>query len=215
MMGMRATRVLAVVAVVAVALLFAYVLWVGRQAPQGVAARPASVTDGAPAQVPPERVALIQRLTDQPLDSLPDETAHLEPAHQEEDYQRLTEELAMSAVMIFVDPLDPDVVAARTAALPKDFARVLGREVAQDMARVWADAMIEDMTRRRQIARQLLDLYLAGQLTPRELDARANRLRAGLVLAFRHITGVSADEHERLGRAEMAGDGGPAEAAGE
>lgn len=199
---MNGARLAAIAGVVAVAGLLSYVV-VGGQSKPPAATKPARVPATA-------SDAQILALTETALDQVP--ALDGRPARDDETYQAVSEELYQSPVMLFIDPLDPVTLAERSLViLPRDFRAVLGREVTPAQAAQFQQEIVEDLERRRALTRRLLDLYLENKISPRELEGRAGRLRDGMVLAFRRITGITKEQHDQLTAQEMAAgtDAGP------
>ncbi len=151
----------------------------------------------APAETAKPRPAVATdylALTEQPVGELPD--LAYTPAHQDADY--LLVEGTSIPLKFYIEPLNERLLDARGAQMQADFQRVLGRTVSDADTQRWKREMLDDLRRRRVAARALLDLRLAGSLTPEELEERFMRLHEGIDLAFRRITGISAEEHGRL-----------------
>jgi hypothetical protein len=134
-------------------------------------------------------------LTEAARDELP--PLAYQPGHTDEEYLAAAG-TALPAVKFYIKPLSEERIARRTANLQADFERVLGKRVTAEQVESFSRAIVDDVNRRRLAVRALLDLKIDGKLSHEELERRLLAVHDGLDPAFRRITGLSKDEHDKL-----------------
>jgi hypothetical protein len=114
--------------------------------------------------------------------------------------RRLADELGIVSVQVLIAPVDEQVMEDRLARVPHDFKRILDRDVTQADLDRFRGEMRADWEDRRGKARALLQSYGDRKITREQLAAGTDELMMGAGEAFRRISGLTAEEYQKLTR---------------